>query len=451
MSLRNSSDRGRFRWWSAPLLALWLGLAVVGCDSLIDVENPNNVLDEDIRTPTGAGAVARGALFTVQDGWDDMLGPYSVVSDEAHWVGSRDAWQELDLGTPDNPFNEFTDDFFRFFAQGRWMADEAISILTTLDADGELTDRTLLAEAYFYAAIIYTSIADWMDDFTLSDRKEAGPPIGPDNMGGLYDTALGYLNSGLGITSSGDMGRDLTAMKARVQHAKAVWNMIGRIPISVTNNGLVADAGAAGDAVAALGMDATDWAYQFEYTSATQTSDIGSWMNERQEYRFGDNYVNATANDLKAESVKLQDIIDAVPDPRLEQFILVDFQPNDNLVDLTVVSAREMHLIIAENAAAQAVPDQATFLSAINTLRSWGGVSDWTAAGPTMRDMIIHERRVNLFLQGRRLNDMYRFGIQSDQWQPTRPAATTPGTFLPITIIEIRANCHLSPDFSCPS
>ena len=63
--------------------------------------------------------------------------------------------------------------------------------------------------------------------------------------------------------------------------------------------------------------------------------------------------------------------------------------------------------------------------------------------------MLIHERRVNLFMQGRRLNDMYRFGIQSSAWQSTRKAATNPGTFLPITKVELDANCHITADFDC--
>jgi hypothetical protein len=70
---------------------------------------------------------------------------------------------------------------------------------------------------------------------------------------------------------------------------------------------------------------------------------------------------------------------------------------------------------------------------------------------PTAQDLLIHERRVNLFLQGRRLNDMYRFGIQSSMWQASSSAVTNPGTFLPITKVELDANCHLTTDFECPA
>jgi hypothetical protein len=115
-----------------------------------------------------------------------------------------------------------------------------------------------------------------------------------------------------------------------------------------------------------------------------------------------------------------------------------------------MLTAREMRLIIAENELATNGNTQ-VFQDLINEVRSAGGMADWDGATPAARDMLIHERRANLFLMGQRLNDMYRFGIQSANWQATSPAATTPGTFFPITKTEIDANCHLSPDFDCPS
>ncbi len=51
-----------------------------------------------------------------------------------------------------------------------------------------------------------------------------------------------------------------------------------------------------------------------------------------------------------------------------------------------------------------------------------------------------YERQTNLFLQGRRLSDHYRFGVASDIWKAGEEALATPGTFLPITISERLAN-----------
>ena len=68
------------------------------------------------------------------------------------------------------------------------------------------------------------------------------------------------------------------------------------------------------------------------------------------------------------------------------------------------------------------------------------------AAHPRPVAMLQHERRVNLFIQGRRLWDHYRFGVPSDQWAVGSEALTKPGTLLPITITELQSNpCIVSP------
>jgi starch-binding outer membrane protein, SusD/RagB family len=58
-------------------------------------------------------------------------------------------------------------------------------------------------------------------------------------------------------------------------------------------------------------------------------------------------------------------------------------------------------------------------------------------------ELLRHERRVNLFLQGRRLADHYRFAEPSERWQPASDAARAPGTLLPIAQIERLSNCHI--------
>ena len=83
---------------------------------------------------------------------------------------------------------------------------------------------------------------------------------------------------------------------------------------------------------------------------------------------------------------------------------------NGDLVPMTIVSAREMYLILAENALAQG--NTAAFTTNINAIRAFNSLPAYSGT-PAARDMLIHERLVNLWLQGRRLSDMYRFGIKS--------------------------------------
>ena len=455
-----STGRGRAR--GAPLLALWLALGTVGCDNLVQVENPNNVRGEDLENPTAAGSIANGALYSVSAGYTAMLAPYSTVTDEVTWVGSRDSWGELMEGFPGSAFNEFNDGAFPYIAEGRWMADEAVKLLEGFDASGDLAafaERTDLARSYLYAAMAYVFIGDWLDDFALSDRREAAPPIGEAGMSVMYTTAIGYLDKGLVIAQAegdSDLELDILAMRARAKHALAVWGLVGTRPISTANNGMVSDAGAVADAQAALAMDGSDWRFQFLYSAGTvdveSLADGGiQWqVSSRLELSLGPNFFVFNADGKRVDAPALNDPIAGTADPVLQDF-LDAFPTGDSYSPLTVLSAREMHLIIAESEFATS-GDNTAFRTAINDVRDFDGLPDYTGQpGVSALDLLRHMRSVNLYLQGRRLSDLYRWGLTSPQWQANSTAVTDPGTFLPITRIEIESNCHINPDFACPT
>src|SRR5687768_10994479 len=105
--------------------ALALGVLLSGCGDLLDVSNPNDLTEESIQAVAAASAVVNGAVAanaaSISQHW---LG-YLMASDEIVWIGSRDAWGQLDQGFIANPANEFTDDAFRNLAQARWLADRA--------------------------------------------------------------------------------------------------------------------------------------------------------------------------------------------------------------------------------------------------------------------------------------------------------------------------------------
>jgi hypothetical protein len=452
--MRQTQHRRGRSIWSAPILALWVGVAVTGCDSLIDVSNPNSVTGDDAISPVAATNLVNGALFTLQDGYDYLLQSYSTASDELTWIGSRDAFQELDFGTLSNSANEFTDTGFILFAQGFWMTRETIRVLEEHNAAGDLADEIDLARAYLYGAIMQTSAANWLDDMVVaSDRREAAPPIGPDNMGQLYTQALDWIAAGLAIAEGGStLERDLLAVRARTEHSQAVWNMIGTRPISVSNQGLVnAGAASAQAALDAVATDGDDWEFTLVFSSSTQQSIIANSVNNRLELAFGRDYVTpiaaGTIRDVEApdRGIVLDDPVTGNADMRLD-VLFTAFEDAGNFPVLRVATAREMYLILAE--AALANNDLATFATHINTVR--GSMPDWVdGGGVAARDMLIHERRVNMFLMGQRLNDLYRFGQQSSNWQASSEAVNSPGVFLPITKTELDANCHTNPNFEC--
>ncbi|MFH5833067.1 hypothetical protein [Halalkalibaculum sp. DA384] len=417
--------------------ALLLGLLFTGCD-ILQVNNPNSLVEEDLANPVAASSIANGAEATLVEGLGQILAPYSTATDELTWIGTRDGWQQLDQGRVSEPVNEFTDASFLALSEARWTADEAIRRLEEFRSNGTLQDKTSLIRSYFYGAVVYITIADSYDNFVFSDREEAAPAKGEENMDQLYDTAVGYLNSGLELTGSntGNWEARLLAVRARAKFSQSLWNKLN--PDTDTGNPLVENSEASQDASAALALlGQNDWRYQLEVTPETAENDLAYQVNDRLELRIGNAYAVPTEDGTRVDSVSLRDPIDDIAAPALVSAVN-EFVSANLYANYTLISERELRLIIAEDALAG--NDTNTFEDQINEIRSLDQLSEYTGQIPPV-ELLEHSRRVNLFLQGRRLADHYRFGSDSPEWGANRDE---PGTFFPITITEIRANPNIS-------
>lgn len=260
-------------------------------------------------------------------------------------------------------------------------------------------------------------------------------------MAQLYDQAIDYLTKGLAIAdaiNNAALENDLLAVRARAEYSKGLWDILNPVG-QVELNGLVNDAEAIADATAVLArvapayqvilpLDSDDIAYAGEASLAYN-------INQRGELR-----VAATYNTLN-------DPITAARDPRVAKAI-TDLTAAYVYQSLVLASGREMLLILAE--AALAAGDTAEFASRINALRGLDALTPWTGQIPALQ-ALQHERRANLFLQGRRLADLYRWGQNSPEWSTAPPstAVSQRGTFFPITCIEIRSHPEHFEGTSC--
>lgn len=418
-------------------IILIAGLGLMACD-ILDVDNPNSLIEEDLNNPAAAPAIANGAEATLTRALGNLLAPYSTVTDELTWIGTRDAWLALNQGQTNDPLNEFVDGAYASINEARWTADNAIVRLEKFREDGSLQTITPLVRSYLYSAIVYLTVADSFDNFVISDREEAGFPIGRDNLYELIETAVQYTESGLELAPNGsDWQTRLQAVRARALYTAALWNRLK--PQLDAQNPLVQSSEAveaAEDALASIGTG-NDWRYRIEVTSETPSNNLAFQVNERLELRIGDAFIQPTSDNTRVESVTLEDPIDAVPAPFLVREI-EEFTSANQFADYTIVSARELHLIIAEDAAAR--EDVGAFSDAINNLRSLDGLTEYSGQ-ITERELLEHSRQVNLFLQGRRLADLYRFEKTSPQWSSSR---VNPGVFFPITNSEITSNPNVN-------
>lgn len=458
-----ASKRGRALPGRAGRVAMAFPVALLlaACNSLLDVKNPNNVVEGALGNPGAASAIANGAGATVTRALSAILAPYGAVTDELTYVGSRDAYGYADRGEVSDPFNEFADAAFPEVNEARWMTANAVARLKQFNNDGVLADKNDLARALLYEAIIFTSIGEMFDDFVIDANKtEAGPPIGEGNMSVVFDSAITQATEGLAVPGiNADSKRRLLAIRARAKFSKAIWaklNGAGGQPVSTpVASPLVSDAGADADAAAALTeMGAAD--YKFKLTPLSQTLGfpvVGNDLNNRLELRAGDSqagtpsslcttatcdsWVDPNGGGNAIDSTTLKDPVTNAIDPvfraNITECCVKGVQNGQgDLVPMTIISAREMMLIRAEHALASG--NTAGFTTFINQVRAFNSLTPY-AGTPAPQTMLAYTRFVNLFNQGKRLMDMHRFGIKARKWVPEAEAYAK-ACFFPVMNIE---------------
>lgn len=435
---------------------------LAGCSGLLDVKNPNNVVEDALDNAGAAEAIANGAGATVTRAYAAILSPYGAVTDELTYVGSRDAYGYADQGEVSDPFNEFADAAFPEMAEARWTTANAVARLKQFNTDGTLTDKNFLARALLYEAITFTGIGEMFDDFVIESNKTvAGPPIGEGNMAIVFDSAITQATEGLAVAGlSKDNKIRLLAIRARAKHSKAIWTKLngsGGAPASTpVASPLVNEAGADADAAAALAEMGANADYKFKLTPLSQTLGfpvVGNDLNNRLELRAGDFQAGAKPADCTTDtcdawvdpngagnavdSTTLKDPVTGAIDPAFRANITeccVKGTQNGqgDLVAMTIISAREMLLIRAEHALANG--NTAGFTTFINQIRAFNSLTPY-AGTPAPQAMLIHTRFVNLYNQGKRLMDMHRFGIKARKWVSASEAYAK-ACFFPVMNIE---------------
>ena len=429
----------------APAMAVAAMVALSGCN-LLDVDNPNSLVEASIKLEAAANGVVNGSLNRISNGISDVWEGYLVTSDELYWIGSRDAWGQLDQGFVGNPENEFLDSAFPSLGQAVWMAQNAVEILTEHAANGAGFEKDL-ARAHLFNGMILMVTGEVQEDMTFSNKMEDGAPVGPAAMGGILDRAISNLDaavSGFQAIGEDDLVVKARAVRARASMSRTIWNALNP---TATVGGAMKFASSLADANFVIGATGAGWQFDLTFSAATVTCLMCGNINERKENQIDLSLVTVDAsNDI--DGIAMNDPVSGVADlaliNRLNQWKSGNYLSSGNqYAPLTVASERLMRLIVAEDALANG--NVAAFEAQIDAIRALDGEVEFDSGGAVSdMDMLMHTRRVNLVLMGLRLADMYRWGITDPKWQSGSDAILTPGEMLPITIIEIRANCNLN-------
>ena len=439
---RSSRSLGVARRATRGILLGTAAFLATGCSSLLEVDNPNNVSSDALDVPAAAPAIVNGAINTGAQAISSLLNAYTIISDETFQTGSRDDYRLLDTGNLDINTNEYLQASYLRAMRARWMAEQAIAKVSQFDANGDLLDRQLLAQAYLMGAVMYDNIANMFDDAAISDRTISGPNLGEMAMVQMYDSALKWLDAAAPI-ATGTNRANVLGMRARVKFDRAIWVKLNP-PGTTPADPLVNDAGATADATAALGEMSGDYFFDL-LTDGNNSGDdasggVGFEMNSRVEHTPDSAaFVTIDLTNKKPTGIIAKDPVTGQLDPAAVKMINRFIDPEDiNNPPIAQTSRREMYLILAE--AALAAGNNAGFDTNINLLRALDGKAPYAGTGPTRLQLLQWERRINLVFQGRRLVDMYRFGIKDPRWISTSVAVRKPGCLLPIPRIERESN-----------
>jgi len=448
--------RRRARVPSGKLWGVVAGVALLAaCDAVsTDVDNPNVVVQDDIRRPDAAEALVNGVLFQLTDAVGQIAAAHSTISDEATWRGSFDGVGALDRGDLGQPDQRYTSDGYEALTVGRWLGDETIEILEEQRASGELQDLRFLADAYRLAGTMYVVAAENFEEFAISDRREPGPVVARDV---LFDTGIENLNTAVGLAAEAgdsDLELEARAFLARAHWARAAWEKLtGGVPAQPLINNTTAN-NLAREVLAAV--DPT-WESRVTYSPTTLENRLGFELNSRREITVEDQIIEQGPSlrqscwpgnsACERDGIRVMDPIDDIQDPALRREAWGFF---DRFIYgwTTLSSARELNLILAEAALAQGdVDDFATYLNAVRALEPTLTPYDpgvHTEIDPT--ELLVHSRRVNLFFQSpRRLIDMYRFDITAPVWASNADAVRNPGQMFPLSDLECDSNELVGP------
>lgn len=411
-----------------------------------DVANVNVATEDKLAVAEVAPSLVNGLGGALNNAVNGIIGVSGAAADELQWAGSREYWNLLDGGDIGDPVNEYSNGTYPFISQARWQADYVVKKVEAFDqtTPSSLTNRSDLARAYIFAGTAYLFIGENYEDFIISsDRDSSGTSVGEANMRVTFDSAVAYYTKALTLAttlSNTELRRQALGLRARARFSRAVWGTL-RAPRGFPANPLINDADASADAAAAVALMSAS--YRFRLTSTAQNNtgyfNTGFEMNQRLELRAGSEYVNGTATVVTAglDGIKLQDPATGDKDATLANMINECCrQVSGEFLAYTLTSAREMYLILAE--AALAAGNTPVFTTNINLARAIDGKAAWSST-PSARAMLVHERRVGLFLQGRRLHDHYRFQQPADKWLPIRAATVRP-CFFPISFDERTQN-----------
>jgi hypothetical protein len=397
-SMRPRPASGRAVLRTATALGV-ISLAA-GCnllDELVNVEAPSRIDAEVLEQPGNAGTLLDGAIGDFECAFGMYVLFQGVMSDELQWAQGSESWRAIDardivttgfeaayaFGTCSNPHQGQVPGVYKPLQTARYQADHLLELLQDWTAAGlAVPDReSVEATAAAYAGYSYLLLGESM----CSAAFDLGPEVAPPDI-----FALAEARFTTAINGAASLGDDAILTMARVGRARAR-----------------ADVGRLADALA----DA-----ELVPAGFVQTAGFSTISPRRENQVF--------VRSVRGENVTVQEPFRNTGDPRIAVAdqgrttgtgIPIWYQLKYSAADTPIPLAtwEEARLIVAE--AELAAGNLQASVDAINEVRSAAGLADFSSSDPDeIRDQLLLERKMELFLESHRLGDIRRFALPLD-------------------------------------
>lgn len=259
---------------AAPLLALAAAvLPMSACSDLLEVETPDIINPDDVRSAAGADAVRIGALArfnAATTGTESLFLLGGLFADEFMSGDTFIDRQQIDQRSM-VARNTFLATANRNIHRARLSAEQAVELLQQYSPNAP---RWQVAEMYLIQAFTVNMAAEhYCNGVVFSSVVNGVETYGsPITVEAAFQRALGHADDGLALITGN------TAADLRVRHA-----------LQVTRGRILMNLNRAADAAAAVTGVPTTFKYEMFHSATTNSNQIWNWNNLVRRYTVSNN------------------------------------------------------------------------------------------------------------------------------------------------------------------
>jgi hypothetical protein len=409
---------------SALVLAVVAASGVGACSRLLDVENPSSVPEESLSDPALAPAVVAAAIQQLQCGFENFAATGGMLSGEylsANGFVDNHIWEWRGVieikGAPGTcGFGRTTTamGFYTPLQQARFQLDDAFNRLDAF-TDAQVANRaSQMAALRAYAGYAYLLLGEGMCEMTV-DR---GPKLTREQVFAMAEERFSDA-----ITRATTVNDQSLLNMARVGRARARLDL-KKLPEAAADATLVP----------------TGFVRNAEFTEggvAQRENRIYNLTIRNDFLSVADYYRNLTVNGAPDPRVKVRDAGRNGSDGVTRIWQQQKFIAQTGATPIPIASWNEAQLIYAEATGGQAG------LDAINRVRTANGVPTIAGPAPTgqaFTDLVLEERRRQLFSEGQRYGDMLRYNLPFTKGVNRKGQTFSDLTCVPLPTVETLNN-----------